>query len=411
MFDHFHFRYSKLKEHSEGYSATLRVGVISYPGLGTGDVFEGRYQLYGPNSKRDVGNACNDRLRLSKEDGPDWVAMLTAAGRAVVEKLEAGTPLIDLGEGEIAEPNSFILQPVLREKEHTVVFGIGGTGKSVLMLAFAACIDQGIPYLDMVVQQRNVLYLDYEDEEENQRYRLDLLREGWQMEERPHVFYKRAEISLPSMADALAREIEAKNIEYMIVDSAALACGAEPETADAANAYFRTLRGLKLRGSVTIAHQPKEKERSNMPFGSVFWWNNPRSIWQLQKAQLEGEDMLHVGLFHKKANNGRLEPGIGFRLDFSQSKQITVTAERVRDVPDLREHLSAIQQILTAIGEWKSAHRQAAPTRDEIRADLPSIKADTFRQNINRLIKSGKLIERAGRIDLVSEYEDADLQP
>lgn len=409
MYEHFHFRYSKLKEHSDGFTAILRIDVVDYPGVGSGLLFEGTHTLFGPVSKRDIAKYCSTRV---KEPSLDWDSMLTRGARAVVDFVQEGSAIVDLSTGEVGEPNSPLLPPILKENEHTVLFGLGGTGKSSLMLSMGACLDQGVNYLadDFdALRQVRVLYLDWEDEQNNQTWRLEMLREGWSMAERPNILWKRCDVSLVSMADALARQILSQKVQYLMIDSAALACGAEPETADAANAFFRALRGLSrsgIVGSLIIAHQPKEKERSNMPFGSVFWWNNPRSIWQIQKAQEEGQDKLHVGLFHRKANNGPLERPIAFALEFD-NKQIRIRSEAPKDVPDLREHLNANSQVVEAVREHVSVQR-TGPTRDELRAALSSMKRGTFDSAYKRLLDSNKLTTINGRVWLVHREENSE---
>ena len=397
IFEHIQFRYSKLKEHTEGYSAILRVSVQDYPGIGTGELFDGRYQLFGPSAKRDVARALGERIREE-----DWAAYLTVAARSVISHIEEGMPVVDLGEGELAEPNPPMLSPLLRQNEHTVLFGLGGTGKSTIALAAAACLDQGIAYIGDTAEQAKVLVLDWEDEEDNVRWRLDQLREGWGMSQRPNILWKRCDVSLNSMTDALTRQVTAQRIQYLIIDSAAIACGLEPETADAANTFFRVLRGLGrvgIIGSLTLAHQPKERERSNYPFGSIFWWNNPRAVWKAEKSQDEGASNLHVGLFHKKANNGPLSRPMAFNIEYSKDS-IRLTSEQVSKVSELREHIHANEQIEQTVSEWMIA-RKVGPTRAELRTLLMHLKKGTFDAAVSRLLHAGRITERNGRLSRI----------
>lgn len=138
-----------------------------------------------------------------------------------------------------------------------------------------------------------------------------------------------------------------------------------------------------------------------MPFGSVFWWNNPRSIWQIQKAQEEGTDKLHVGLFHRKANNGPLERPIGFALEFD-NKQIRIRSESPKDVADLREHLNANTQVVEAVRSW-TADRRTGPTRGELRAVLDTMKKGTFDSALSRLMANKTLTEVTGKVWLVDK--------
>lgn len=409
LFGGFAFRYRKLKEHSDGYSAILRVTAENHPVLGTGMLYENHHQLYGPNSKRDAASAL--KLRYNDEE-TDWTAMLTRAAGRIVDYIEEGQPIVSLADGEPeAEPNAYLLRPVLRLYEPTVLFGLGGTAKSLLAMASAICLTQGINYLAdpfETTQQMRVLYLDWEDEIATQRWRLARLAAGLDMVERPDVLWKRCEVSFQQMADAIAKQIIREKIQYLIIDSAALACGDEPEKADAANSFFRALRSLGrtgIMGSLIIAHQPKEKERADAPFGSVFWRNNPRKVWKIQKVQEEGKDVLHVGLFDMKQNNSRVEMPLGLALEFDTDR-ISIRAERPADVPDLREHLTANSQIVDTVRRLAGA-RSAGVLRGELRAALAHLRKGTFDSALHRLLEGGRIVERDGRLWLGTQTDEA----
>jgi len=101
----------------------------------------------------------------------------------------------------------------------------------------------------------------------------------------------------------------------VIVDSAALAAGGEPERAETAIRYFNALAQLGAR-SLSVAHVTKGDE-DQWPFGSIFFHNSARSTWNVKLLQEQEEGIAHVGLFHRKANSSRLEAPVGLRLEFS----------------------------------------------------------------------------------------------
>lgn len=337
-------RFAKLKEHSEGYSAFLVISGNNMPGHGSGMIFEGRLQLQGTRSKAEVVKECEKRI-----PDVDWTSKLTHSCRLVMEAIEEGDPLIDLSSLIPVQPRRYILEPLLRESEPTLLFGAGGIGKSTIALAIAVILSTGQARASLNPEgQHRIVYLDYEDSEDNVADRLAHLANGFELTHSPQIYYKRGAASLPNMVDALSRQIAREKITGLITDSAALACGAEPESADAANTYFRALRALNLAWSLTIAHQPHNMIGDPRPFGSVFWQNNPRAIWHARKSQEEGEDILHLGLWHTKANNTRLSPPLGFKINHVEG--ITaVETEQIANVSDFHQHLKQPQRVLVAI--------------------------------------------------------------
>ncbi len=339
--------FSRLHEHHEEISGLVRVSLNGFPARPDGDLFDGKVILTGPRSMSDCAKAC--QARVSEFD--DWQGLILKACIVVRRTLEEGSPIYDLADGDVEPDAPYAVAPLIRIGEPTLAFGPGGTGKSTLslMVALVTTTAQGYWQLRPEGDPMTVLYLDFEDEIGPQRRRLSKLAEGLGCD-RPHIKWKRAEASLPQMAEALGRQVAREKIDAMIIDSAGLACGAEPESADSANAYFRALRSLRLKWSLTIAHQPKAKERDPYPFGSVFWWNNPRMIWRtgLSRSEGQGGSGIHLGLWNKKANNDDLHDPMAFHMRFSQGK-IEVEAEAARRVEEFRDTLPQPQKVMAIL--------------------------------------------------------------
>jgi hypothetical protein len=328
-------RFSRFHESKGDLTAMVRIYTRGVVGYQDKDLYDAKIILTGSRSKTDAVKACQRAV----PDWPYWTETVDRACRIVRKFLEEGTPPVDISLGDDTPEPPWLLEPLFRESENALLFGDGGTGKSTLALWFL---------LQMAPQQR-VLYLDFEDSEPRMRRHLHAIARGMGMDEinRP-VMYKQADMGLPQMAEALYRHIADAKIKGMVVDSAAMACGVEPEKAEAAIAYFRAIRMLHLDWTITIAHQPKEKEKSKYPFGSVFWWNTPRNIWQTRKSQEPGTDTLHVGLWHQKANNGPLQQPIGYVITRPEGA-VQIVREQPRSVSAFRGNLSQTQRILGAL--------------------------------------------------------------
>jgi hypothetical protein len=149
----------------------------------------------------------------------------------------------------------------------TVLFGDGGSLKSFLALYVAGRLAQ---------QGTRVLLLDWELDGEDHRERLH----GLFGSDVPNdVFYLRAEGSLVSEVNVLAREVQRHGIQYLVCDSVGMATEGPPDSSDAALSYFRALRQLGVRGSLGIAHVTKSGDAADQrPFGSVYWQLLPTNV-------------------------------------------------------------------------------------------------------------------------------------
>jgi hypothetical protein len=132
---------------------------------------------------------------------------------------------------------------------------------------------------------------------------------------------------LNDIKNTLAKEIKKKNIKLLIVDSAALAAGGEPESAAVANQLINALNSLKT-SIFLIAHKTKSdtKDANKYPFGSVFFYNGPRNIWLVRSDSDYNEDLLHIGLIHRKNNSGKYSPPKAIKISF-ENNRISINEE------------------------------------------------------------------------------------
>jgi hypothetical protein len=117
----------------------------------------------------------------------------------------------------------------------------------------------------------------------------------------------------------LATGISKRKVELIIVDSLAPACGDDPSDAAAA---VRTMNALRSLGGTRLAigHVNRvDRERQGAgqtTFGSIFWRNMTRSMWQLQ-AEEATDSGTAFALYHRKSNNDQRERWpLGYRYLF-----------------------------------------------------------------------------------------------
>lgn len=396
--DAFNVRVSKLKEHSDGYAGVFVVNIQGFPGYSDGKIFgPSKVNMSSSRTKSEVAKACLGRVPEN-----DWAGVIESVCEIITEAIEAGSPIEDLGgETEIEPDRPYLAEPILRE-ENTLLYGMGGTGKSLLSLALGASLADGSDYLGLgFVQPARVMYIDYEDEANTQRSRLESLRVSWGLPERPHVLYKHADASMATMGDSLARQIAQNHIDYLIIDSAAMACGADPEKADSATTFFRSLRSLGVKGTLTIGHMTKGNEK--FPFGSVFWWNGPRSIWYAKNTREDDQSAIHLGLFHRKSNNGIIQKPIGLHIQFSNGL-VSFRPEQVSEIAEFRAELSVWEKVRALIYEARRG-LTLSDLQAAVRDIDSTVKPDTVRTTVRRAVERKKLQEHQGMYYLVTNME------
>lgn len=256
-----------------------------------------------------------------------------------------------------------------------ILFGDGGAMKSYLALFLAGTIAaQGAP----------VLYADWELDGEDHHARLRALFG----EDTPEILYLRCERPLIDEADRIRGEVGRHGIEYAVFDSVGFATPGPPESAEMATSYFRAVRQIGIGGSLHIAHATKattDGEHSHKPaafrglkpFGSVFWHNSARSTWFARRAEEDSRDdsAVVIGLFHQKANTGRLQPSVGLSVSF-QPDQTCIAPANLADTSDLSVGLSLRQRITAAL---KAGPKTIAGLADELDAKKESVERTLYR--------------------------------
>jgi hypothetical protein len=317
-----------------------------------------------------------------------WALVLERACRLTALHVRAGAPVVCLMPRRAPTTRHVIAKLVLAG-ETNVLFGDGGSGKSLLALALAVAASTGTPLpggLVPTAPPRRVLYLDYESCQEEHEDRLAGLLAGLEVTEAPPILYRQMVRPLADDAAFLRAEISQHAIDLVIVDSLAPACGAEPEGADAA---VRTFTALRSFGPVTrqvIAHVSKagadQRTGPTRPFGSVFVQNLARNVWEVRKADDDSEHLV-LGLYHRKFNSGRRLPPFGLRIE-TDAATTTLHAHDMGREPDLVARASLTQRLLTAL-------RPGAFTTAELTASVGGPEL-SVRRALERLREKGHVV-------------------
>ena len=324
----------------------------------------GAFNFSSPRARQERARQLAERARTNGKF--DWLGMLEELCQRVLQAERMGTPAVLLHTipRPAPEPDFDVLGLRFPKHHPTIFFGDGGTLKSYLALFCAMHLSQG---------GVRVGYFDWELEASAHRERLEQLA-GSDM---PAIPYVRCERPLVYEVDRLSRIIGDAGVQFAIFDSAAFATDGPPESAEAASAYFRAHRRLRI-GSIHIAHVTKGENADQRPFGSVFWHNGARAAWNVKVANTSADGRtISLGLFNRKANLGPLRTALGFEVTFTDSQ----TTFRRIDIAD-------VEELASGLPLWQRM-RQAVKHRPQTIAELAT-ELDAKPDSVDRMVRRHK---------------------
>ncbi len=257
----------------------------------------------------------------------DWRPIIERSCRLVAKHVRAGDPAVEL----VPRPPDPLVQwsvdGWIPLNQMTVLFGDGGSGKSYLALGLSVTglLDRPLTPRWRVVPLRRVLYLDWESDRIVQEARLWALCRGFRSTPAEgRLLHRTMRRPLRDEITAIHAEVVRQEVDLVVVDSLAPACGPEPESADAVVPTFLALRSLAVT-TLILAHVSKQSADSKgpaRPFGSVFVYNLARSVVEARRSKSDGQGddrALTVTLYLRKTNDGRPRPPSAVRFTFEPS--------------------------------------------------------------------------------------------
>ncbi|MFC1980259.1 AAA family ATPase [Chloroflexota bacterium] len=316
-----------------------------------------------------------------------WTDVLTYITGKTMEIARRGEPAIEIwpSEDDTLEVE-YLLKPLIYLNHPAVIFGEYGSLKSLCSLATAYVVQ--LPFHDnnlgliTAKESTRCLYLDYEDDPSSFRKRWSALERGFGKGAMP-ILYRRMTGTLSDSIEQLQRIIHDKNIGLIIVDSLGPAARGNLNDPEPAIKYHAALRQLGVT-SLTLAHTSKDQfTKKKTIFGSVFFTNLARSVWECKAEQETGEDEAIISLKHTKANLSRLHSPLGYKFTFTDNN-ITVVKVDLRDT-GLSEELPLSLRIMDLLRGGPMTVKKIA---EVLEANEASVRTIT-----NRLSKKGHLIK------------------
>ena len=310
---------------------TLSTALVSTQG----HLYRTRLNLLSTSAKKATARLLGERMDL------DWDMILESVCHHVLERHRMGEPVVALGDVVINDQVKYRVAPLVTDGEHNLLYGDSGIGKSLIAGYLAFIVSEGILDCGLVPLPGPVLYLDYETSQDVTARRFRAFHVGFALDYAPQVLYRFCHQPVAGDIQSIQRAVADNGIQLGLGDRAGPACGGEPESAQSALSFFAALRSLRCT-TLTIAH--KAKNHGVGPFGSMFWTAYPRNVYEVKKVQDQGASAIHLGLFHRKVNDGELLRPRGFTFAFDGGG-VTVSATDMRHIPEFEGELSTGERL------------------------------------------------------------------
>ena len=313
----------------------------------------------------------------------EWATMIEQVASAVQDNWQNGEAALRLADVPDPGEIDYLVRPLLQTDEHTVIFGPGGSGKSITVLGIGLTVATETIIVPKLVPQHQgpVLYLDWERSSRPHRFRFSQLATGAGVELTRDFHYKRMVGSLADSGEELKHYCGEHGIILCIADSVGMAVGGEISDEAAVMGYFNAAR--YVGGTwLSIAHVPKEESRGK-PIGSQYWYTQPQGgTYEILGDTPEGSNILSLTMIHQKTNDER-NPTLGWNVEFNNSSVRYHDADPMDTTTDMNK-IPATVRIEAVLDKPMTAAEIATET------GIPAAQVTNYlKRNSSRFVKYG----------------------
>jgi hypothetical protein len=286
-------------------------------------------------ARRGLAKYCAERAKTRDEDF-DWLGVIDAACLLTIRAERGGDDVIVLDDApEVVERDVDVYGLKVPTDAASMLIAHGDSLKSMtLLLVLGTLAQRGL----------RTLLLDWEWTADRHKARK---RRLFGSDRLAGLHYLRCRAPLVLEADRIRRFCDANRVDFVGVDSVGLACDGKLIDDDVAVRFHRAL-GL-LPPAMCAAHVPKSAIQADPkadpigPFGSVFFSNLCRASWLVKKQPGANENIVTIGLFPQKQNDGERQGSVG--LEFTFGPTISVRSVDLADVDGLADKLPLARRI------------------------------------------------------------------
>lgn len=348
---------ARVQQHSDGRVGANISVFTKLPGYVDSPLYMGQFNLAAVRSRSELANQLEKRC-----EDTDWSRVIEVFCATMLVRLQQGEP-VKLLSDEVQGPPLFLLAPLLPLNAPTVLFGPGGSAKTLTALLLSLLLQNGIGSESLSLYPSEpipVLYLDWEGTFQEMSRRCRLLKNGMFVEKEPDAIksplYRECRLPFVDDLSEIAKAVAKAEAKMIVVDSLGVACAGEMESAEVALRFFNALRQLPvtslLVSHVTKAQLSSEKKGAKAPFGSIYFENAARMTWEIIAQEpedtAEEEQVLKLGLYNRKSNYARLAKPIGAHVTFAPD---FISVDKGDPTEDFPERLGQGSRALTFLKE------------------------------------------------------------
>jgi hypothetical protein len=340
----------------------------------TGHIHRARFNLSSTSARSSLAKVLAAR---TPKANIDWFDVLEQFCSSVLAAERDGSPIVPVGRLPAQPAQMYRLTPLLPRDKATIIFGAGGTGKSYLACAIAVSVATGRSLLGYQPEPAPVLYLDWETDQFEIDGRVKAVSAGMGLTETPEIHYRSCAGSLDDMTEDVARFVAEESVGLVVIDSVGMAAATAHDGSDANESTIKLFTSLRYFGTTILAidhvtgADVESGRGSQKPYGSIYKVNLARSVYELRRArEADPDGTLHLGLYHRKVNGGRLQQAIGIAVTHGETA-VSFRREEIFDL-DLEMGLSISKRLERALRTGPKTDFELA---DEIGEGVEKVRA------------------------------------
>ena len=320
----------------------------------------------------------------------NWLAYVNQAAKILKHSLDVSGASFDMRKyNRLPSDESWLVKPFIQNNSNSLIFGMGGEGKSTLVYTLLLSLASGRPLIPgiEVGPPSAVMMCDWEDTPDAFYDTCTAILRGAGMtwSDVPYeVLYRSYAGPLADHVDQIQKDIAEHQVTCIAVDSILASSGQAVEESEAARVWHQVMGELNV-ASIGITHVAKDARNRSTPYGSVYFWNLARSVFEIAR-ETEDEDNNIIAIHHRKSNRTSLLNPIGLRVTFesdSNNNVVSIEYEEadLTQTETLVAALKPIDRIIALLAEGVSM------TPEQISEEL-DMKNASVRQSLKRALDS-----------------------